>query len=434
MNDRSFWILFLALLAVGSLLSGAYPAFVLASFNPASVLKGKFQSSRHGRFLRKALVVFQFSATVVLIISMCTVIMQINFLRNYDLGMRIDQTLVLTGKQINAADSLFKITSQRLKTELLKNPEIRYVSRSETLPGVDIQELSTTTIRRLEETNQKRKGYLYYYSSVDADFIPSMNMTLVAGRNFENGVPNTDKVIVNEEAVKLLGFSNAEEAVGSKITFRMRADTDGSAIIGVLKNFYFRSPKEGHLPMFFYYAEPSEYFVVRVRSGDMQNTISSVQAVWNRVYPDAVFNYFFLDEKYDQQYRADAQFGKVMAAFSTLIVFIACLGLFGLASYTITQRTKEIGIRKVLGASVTGIVSLLSFDFAKTVLIAALIALPVAYFAMEEWLSNYAVRIALNVWVFLLAVVGILVLAMVIVSFQTIKTAVDNPTNSLKQE
>jgi putative ABC transport system permease protein len=434
MGDRLLWLLLSGLIGVGSLLSGIYPAFVLASFNPAAVLKGKFYASTHGRVLRKGLVIFQFSATVVLLICMGTVYLQVKYLRNYDLGMNINQTLVLTGRQVNVPDSLFKLTSQTLKTELLKNPQISSVSRAESLPGLDMQELSTTSIVRMGESKQAERGYLYYFIAVDADFVPSMNMQLVAGRNFENGIPNNDAVIINEEAVKSLGFTSAEQAVGSKITFRTNSKADGSTIIGVLKNFYFRSPKDPHLPMLFYYGEPADYFAVEVKSKNMSETIASIQAVWNKVYPNSVFNYFFLDEKYDQQYRADTQFGKVMGAFSMLIIFIACLGLFGLSSYTITQRTKEIGIRKVLGSSIAGIVRLLSLDFARTVFIAALIALPLAYFLMEEWLSNYAIRIDVNAWVFLVAVVVIMVLAMITVSFQTIKTATANPINSLKQE
>jgi putative ABC transport system permease protein len=433
-QDQTLWFLFLGLIITGTLLSGMYPAFVLASFKPVEVLKGKFRSSTHGQLLRKGLVIFQFSATVVLIISMCTVYLQVQFLREQDLGMNINQTLVLTGKQLDVPDSVFKKTSQTLKIELMKDPAIKSVSRSEALPGVDMQELSTTSITRFGGDSPGDRGYLYYYFTVDADYIPTMNMTFLAGRNFENGVPNHDQVIINEEAVKLLGFTSAEEAVGSKITFHTHYKSEGSTVIGVLKNFYFRSPKEGHLPMLFYYGEPAEYFAVQVSSPDMKETISSVNSVWNKVYPNTVFNYFFLDEKYDQQYRADAQFGNVMAVFSGLIIFIACLGLFGLSSYTITQRTKEIGIRKVLGASVTEIVRLLSLEFAQTVIIAALIALPIAYFAMNEWLSNYFVHISLNGWIFLFAIAAILLLAMITVSFQTIKTAIANPTDSLKQE
>jgi putative ABC transport system permease protein len=434
MTDQPFWLLLLSLIIIGSLLSGIYPAFVLASFNPAAVLKGKFQSSPHGQLLRKGLVIFQFSATVVLIISMCTVYMQIQFLRQQDLGMNIDQTLVLTGKQLNVPDSLFRQTSQTLKAELLKDRAIMSVSTSESLPGVDLQELSTTSITRVGESPSGERGYLYYFFSADADFIPTLNIKLVTGRNFEHGLPNQDQIIVNEEAARSLGFTNAEQAIGAKVTFRTSNKSDGSTIIGVMKNFHFRSPKEGHLPMVVYYGEPDEYFAVQVNSDDMKQTISSVESVWSKVYPNTVFNYFFLDEKYDQQYRADAQFGNVLAAFSSLIIFIACLGLFGLSSYTISRRTKEIGIRKVLGASVTEIVKLLSMDFAKTVVIAELIALPIAFVVVESWLSNYYLRISLTGWIFLFAIGLILLLAVATVSLQTIKTAIENPTDSLKQE
>jgi putative ABC transport system permease protein len=215
----------------------------------------------------------------------------------------------------------------------------------------------------------------------------------------------------------------------------MRATNNaGSTVIGVLKNFHFKSPKEAHLPMFFYYGESSDYFTLQIKSEDIRRTMASVERAWNRIYPNTVFNYFFLDEYYDQQYRADTQFGNVIAAFSGLIVFIACLGLFGLSSYTITQRTKEIGIRKVLGASIVEIVRLLSLNFAKTVMVAALIALPIAYFAMEQWLSNYFVRITLNVWIFISAITTILLIATATVGFQTVKSALANPADSLKQE
>jgi putative ABC transport system permease protein len=297
-----------------------------------------------------------------------------------------------------------------------------------------MQELSTTSITRAGESPKGDRGYLYYFFGTDADFVSTLNMTFLAGRNFESGMPNNDQVIINEEAATSLGFATPEEAVGARITFRTRGDADGSTVIGVLKNFHFRSPKEGHLPMLIYYAEPTEYFALNVTSQNMEETISSVKSAWNKVYPNTVFNYFFLDEKYAQQYRADTQFGSVMAAFSGLIILIACLGLFGLSSYTITQRTKEIGIRKVLGASVSQIVRLLSIDFAQTVIIAALVALPIAYLVTEAWLSGYYVRISLNAWVFIFAIAVILLFALVTVSFQTIKTARSNPTDSLKQE
>ena len=430
--DPIFWYLFLGLLGVGSFLSGIYPAFVLSSFQPAAVLKGKLRSSTHGQFLRKGLVIFQFATTVVLLICMLTVYLQISHLRTMDLGMNIDRTLVIRAPRLDGSDSIFNSTFQSLKTELLRNPEVKMVARSNSVPGLSLHELSSTGTVRVGQDG--KNSYTYYHFGIDADFISSMDMKLVAGRNFENGIPNQDQVLINEEAVNKLGFANVEEAIGAKITFQTRWPGEPATIIGVLKNFYQRSPKEKHIPMIFPYATRTDYFTLRLNSTNIHETIASVKTVYGEVLPNMVFSYFFLDEKYNQQYRADAQFGQVIATFSGLAVFIACLGLFGLSSYVIVQRTKEIGIRKVLGASVTQIVRLLSQDFAKVVMIAALVAMPVAYFALEEWLSNYEVRIGLSAWVFILPVFLILLLALATVSFQTLRTALTNPTNSLKQE
>ncbi len=269
---------------------------------------------------------------------------------------------------------------------------------------------------------------------MDAEFVPAMDMKFVSGRNFESEMPNNDLVIINEEAANKLGFSGAEEAIGSKITFRTRWQGEPSTIIGVVKNFYQRSPKEEHIPMLFHYVRGTDYLSVRLNSTNISEAIGSVKTAYNKVFPSTVLNYFFLDEKYNQQYQADAQFGQVIGTFSVLAVFIACLGLFGLSSYTIVQRTREIGIRKVLGASVTQIVQLLSTDFMRVVIVSALLALPVAYFAAKEWLSNYEVRINLNVWIFLSPILAILFLALCTVSIQTVRTALTNPSNSLKQE
>lgn len=432
-GDSYFWEFFAGLVATGSLLSGLYPAFVLASFKPVAVLKGKFRSTSHGQWLRKGLVVFQFSATVVLIIGMLTFYLQLNFLRQQDLGMDIDQTLVLTGPKLNITDSVFHVTSQTLKNELLSNASIRGVSRSESLPGADIQELSTANISRVGASDNK-KGYLHYFMAIDEDFIPTLNMTIAAGRNFKAGGDNSEQVIINEEAARLLGFYDASDALGNKISFITKKGSDGSEIIGVLKDFHFRSPKDPHLPMVFYCREPGNYFALRMSTNDVPQTLAFVKQSWDKVYPDAVFNYFFLDEQYDQQYRADQQFGGVITAFSILILFIACLGLFGLSSYTIVQRTKEIGIRKVLGASVVQVVRLLSKDFLKVVLQASLVALPLTYFTMAKWLSNYAMRIELGFWIFAIPVALIFMIALLTVSIQTIKTALSNPTEALRYE
>lgn len=432
-GDAFIWTVLFALVAVGSLLSGVYPAIILSSFLPVAVLKGRFQSSRHGQLMRRGLVVFQFSATAVMIICVIMIYRQVTFLRNLDTGMDISQTLVIDAHQLDFSDSVYYPAEQTLRTELLRNPEIQTIGQAESLPGVNIQELSTTTFTRLgDETTTG--GYEYYFFGADAGLIPTLKLELVAGTNFRDGVPNKDQVIINEEAVERLGFASAEEAVGSRVTFKLSSEAEGSTIIGVVKNYYHRSPKDAHLPMLMYYQNKTPYFALKVTTNDMQQTVAGVKDIWSRTYPNTVFSYFFLDEKYDQQYRADTQFGEVVTAFSGLTIFIACLGLFGLSSYTITQRTKEIGIRKVLGASVGSIVRLLSANFAGTVVVATLMAMPVSYFAMNEWLSGYAVRVPMNAWVFVVAVLVVLLLAMVTVSIQTFRTAISNPVESLRQE
>lgn len=432
-GDAALWYWWLALVFVGSLLSGLYPSLVLSAFQPAAVLKGKFRSSPHGQRLRQALVVFQFSATVILMICMGTVYLQIKHMRNYDLGMNLDQALVLKVPPQTKGDSVFLVSFNSLKTALLRNAGIQKIARSEVVPGIGLGELNTNTFSRLSHRNED-SGYEYYFYSIDADFIPALGMKLVAGRNFQGGPASYDEVIVNEETVKRLGFAKSEDAVGEQITFRRNQAAPYSTIVGVVRNYHYRSPKEAHLPMLFNYYEGGNYMTLKTSSGDIHQTIADVKTAWDKAFPGNVFSYFFLNERYDQQFKADAQFGKVVATFSALAVFIACLGLFGLSSYTIVQRTKEIGIRKVLGASVIQIVHLLTKDFARVILTASLIALPVAYLAMEDWLSNYAVRIGLNAWLFAAPVALILLIALGTVSFQTIRTALENPVQALKQE
>jgi putative ABC transport system permease protein len=367
-------------------------------------------------------------------VGMCVVYLQLQHLRTFELGMNIDQTLVVRAPLLEIPDSIQLRKQQSLKNELLRYPAIQRVARSESLPGLSLHEISTTSNVTRVGKEKNQGSYNYYFLEVDADYIPTLGMKLVSGRNFKDGDPNHDQVIINEEAVTRLGFSNADEAIGSKITFRTRSDGQPATIIGVLQNYYQQSPKEQQIPMLLTYEENAGYFSMRLKAGSVDESIAIVKNVWDEVYPNTVFHYFFLDEAYDQQYKADAQFGKVIASFCFLAIVIAGLGLFGLSSFTIVQRTKEIGIRKVLGASVMQIVHLLSKEFAKVVLVAAFIALPVAYFAVDQWLSGFAARITLQGWMFLIPVIIILFIALVTVSFQTIKTALSNPSGSLRQE
>jgi putative ABC transport system permease protein len=433
-HDVTFWYIFAGLIATGSLLSGLYPAFVLSSFQPSVVLKGKLRTSTHGQHLRKGLVVFQFAATVILMAGMCAVYQQINYMRHYDLGLSLDQTLVVRANQDESIDSIARIKQQVLKNELLQSSHVQKVGLSGTVPGLSAHEMSTSSNVTRVGQDKAEGSYNYYHTWIDADFIPALGMELIAGRNFVGGSPNHDQIIINEEAVTRLGFASPEEAVGSRVTYKTHWQGEPATIIGVLKKYYQQSPKEQQVPILLRYWEGGDYLSVKLSANDMPGAVAEVKEAWNKVYPGTVFHYFFLDEMYNQQYQADIRFGQVIATFSTLAIIIACLGLFGLSAFTIVQRTKEIGIRKVLGASVLQIVHLLSKDFVKVVLIAAVVALPLAYFGIEQWLSGYAVRISLSVWLFILPVVIILLIALCTVSFQTIKTALSNPTNALKQE
>ena len=436
-GDVNFWYLLVGMFGVGIVLSGLYPALVLSSFEPAKVLKGKFQSSGHGQWLRKGLVVFQFAATATLIVCLTTIYLQIKHLRNFDLGINIEQTLVLKLNDAPDLDSAHLNSFHSLKTELLRNKSIQMVSRSSSVPGLGVGELSTTnSIFRFGKDKKEGSSYNYYHYSIDADYIPTLDMKIVAGRNFISDAKNVGEIIINEEAARTLGFASAEAALGEKISYQARTiiKSDYTTIIGVIKNFRQLSPKEKQIPMILRYDEYANFLSIRMKTENVQETIQFVKNNWDIAFPSSAFNYFFLDEKYNQQYKADHQFGQVIGTFSILAIIIACLGLFGLSSFTILQRTKEIGIRKVLGGSVTEIVKLLSQDFIKLVLIAGIIAIPFAYFAMQEWLANYAVRITISVWIVALPLLLIVFISLLTISVQTIKAALANPVDSLKSE
>ncbi len=325
LNDATVWYITAGLLVAGTVISGSYPAFVLSSFLPATVLKGKFRSSGHGQWLRKGLVVVQFGATVVLLICVVTVYRQIDFLQRQRLGMNLEKTLALRGPHISAKDSVYNERYGVLKNALLQLPYVQSVGRSEAVPGLSMHEVNTTSyITRLGQ-DQKEGSYNYYLFDIDEDFISTLKIEFAAGHNFaSNANANTDQVIINEEAVRTLGFASAEEAVGSKLTYRTRWNGPPSTIIGVVKNFNHRSPKEAFLPMLFRYDIFANYISIRLTSNDMPQAVEQIQKTWKTLFPNNTFEYFFLEEQYNRQYQADRQFGQVTATFSALAIIIAC--------------------------------------------------------------------------------------------------------------
>jgi putative ABC transport system permease protein len=428
------WFLALtaAVWALGSLFSGFYPAWVLSSFRPLTILKGKLQSHRSGVWLRKVLVVAQFSASVLLIIGTITIYRQLNYMLHSDLGVQIDQVLTVERPGIAQRDrKAFNSAIDVFRAELAKSPDIEAVTASGTVPGKKREYKSE--IKRLGAP--ANEAVTVRSNSMDYDFLNVFKMKLLAGRNFSREFttdPDT-AVLITQETARLLGYKNPEEALGQ--TLSMPEYQWNPIVVGVINDYHQVSLKKALDPSIFscspYYGE---FYSMRIRTDHLAKTLEHVRQSWTTAFPGNPFEFFFLDDYFNRQYENERRFGKLSMVLSLLAIFIGCLGLFGLSGYTIVQRTKEIGIRKVLGASVSGITSLLAKDFLRLVLVAIFIASPLAYWAMYTWLQDFAYRIHMPWWVFVLAGTLALLVAFLTVSFQSIRAALANPVKSLRSE
>ncbi|MDW3647195.1 MAG: ABC transporter permease [Bacteroidia bacterium] len=428
MNDSWFWMSLGSLVLLSVLLSGAYPAFALSSFRPASVLKGSFAHSSQGAFLRKSLVVFQFAITVILLVQAFTVNQQMNFMRNIDLGVDIQQTLVVRAPAEGELQKNYSV----FKEQLLNRSKVDAVALSETVPGEPTSQFSTSTGINLAEKIEEH-DYNFYINAIDADYIPLMGMEIVAGQNFRP-TTQSDKfeLIVNEEAIRLWGITDAKEAIGKIIKMYGRRWT----LIGVIKDYHQETAKSAQIPIIHRFNNNrfNQYASVQFSSGNPREQIADIEAVYKANFPGSPFTYFFQDAKYEELYKADDRFQKVFGVLTAFAILIACIGLFGLASFTIVKRTKEIGIRKVIGASTSNVLLLLSKDFIKTVLLSMAIGIPITYFIIKSWLENFANRIEIDAWLFLLPAIMILGLVFLSISVKTLKTALANPVLSLRDE
>jgi putative ABC transport system permease protein len=420
------------ILIVGTLLSGIYPAFALSSFSPIAVLKRKFGSTSKGIDLRKGLVVFQFSVSIILIVSTLVVYKQLAYMQSKDLGADIDQTLIIDAPKING-EGFSK--ADNFKTVLQTLPGIRGVSASSSIPG---KEYSNASSGVRKSSSDRRNGTQGFFIDVDENYFNLYKIPLLAGRFFSRESRLNGEIILNEEAVQVFGFKNPEDAVGKKLTFD-GFDGQSIQIVGVTKNYHQESLKSSVLPVIFNPVKASDinlikYFSIKTGGQNIKEAISQIHNKWADVFPDQPFKYKFLDEVFNSQYKTDEQFGKVFGLFTFLAIFISCLGLFGLASFTNIQRTKEIGIRKVVGASLQNIVFLLIKDFTRWVLLANIVAWPVAYYLMNSWLKDFAYRTTVTIWVFLISGSLALIIALLTVSIHAIKAATANPVKSLKYE
>ncbi|MBF8962636.1 ABC transporter permease [Pontibacter sp. FD36] len=421
--DLSFALTLLGIGLFIGLIAGSYPALVLSHFKPVDILKTGKMPSGSGAFLRKGLVVLQFTISLVLIIGTVVVYSQMHYLKTQDLGFNKEQVLVV---DIPSGDTTIVNKMPVVKSELLKHPNITSATTSAMIPGAS----TGVIIFNVERDNQMvEKTFNTIW--VDYEFFDLMAIPVVAGRNFSKDM-STDLqygIMVNEAAAKVMGWT---DPVGKRIG---GSDTTRAKVIGVVKDFNYTSLHSQIEPLVIMLAPQNNgYLMARITPENMEATLAHVESVWQRLAPSHPMDYFFLDDSFNEQYRAEEKMLTIFGYFTFLTIIIACMGLFGLASFTTEQRTKEIGIRKVLGSSISGIVVLLTKDFAVLVCLAILIASPLAWYGMQQWLQDFAYRTPISIWVFLISGLLALLIAILTVSFKATRAALEDPVQALRTE
>jgi len=418
----------LGLLLIVSIGSGIYPALILTAFNPISVLQGKLAPTSRGSGAQKILVVGQFAISIFLVICALTVFKQLNFMKGRALGFDLEQKLVL---RVKSNMEHLRRDYEAIKNDFLQNPSIIGATVSSSVPG-DRTNSGYYMSPRIEDF----KGTPFIkVITMDYDFISEYEIDMVAGRSFQRGAGNDEResYLINLAAVKELGFSSPEEALGKN--FQASYHRINKRIIGITDDFHYRGMQEVVEPLVMDIENSLfEAITLSIRVENMNNLMRFIRSTWDEHFPGVPFEYSFLDENFEREYRYEDRMGKLLGIITSLGFFIACLGLFGLASFVARARIKEIGIRKVLGASTTNIVTMLSKRFVLLILISLLIASPIAWYSINKWLQDFAYRIDIGLFVFFVAAVGALVIALATVSIQGIRAAVSNPVNSLRNE
>jgi putative ABC transport system permease protein len=416
----------------GSLLSGFYPALVLSSFRPVAILKGKLKNTTSGIFLRKSLVVFQFMASVALIAGTFIVYNQMQFMMGQDLGMNIDQVLVVERPGIAPRDrKAFNSAIDVFREEVKKDAGVTAITASATVPGK--QREYKIPVKKYGAPDDRQ--VIVRFNSMDFEFMDVFGMKLIAGRVFaEEFIKDPDtSVVISESTAKLLGFANPQDAVGATLT--VTPFEWSPLIVGVVNDYHQVSLKQSIDPTVFYCTEyDGEIYSIRLNTTTLTQTVDHIRNSWSKAFPGNPFEYYFLDDFFNRQYENEQKFGKLFTTFAGFAVVVGCLGLFGLSAYTATQRTKEIGIRKALGSSEQGIFYLLSQEYVKLVLLSIALSTPLVWWGMNIWLQQFPYRLDISVFVFLAAGGIVLSVAIITISYQTISASKTNPVDALRYE
>ena len=421
----SSWLLpaLILLPLIVGILAGLYPAFFLSGFRPVEVLKGNLSQGSRRAGLRSLLVVFQFTTSIILIIGTIIIYGQLHFIQTTNLGFNKDQVLIVDG--VYALGN----KAEAFKNDILSTQGVKTATISSYLPVP-----SSRTDHTLSKTPvmDSKTGLDLQVWNIDYDYLKTMGMELSKGRNFSRDFADSNAIIINETTAKIIGY---DEPVGKNL---YNIDPGGRVtalnIIGVVKNFHYESLRENIGPLCFHLGNSTGFAAFKITAANIPDVLKKVESAWKSLAPNMPYSYQFMDESFSEMYRSEQRIGNIVMIFSVLAILVACLGLFGLAAFVAEQRTKEIGIRKVLGASVQGIVQLLSKDFVRLVLLSILIAVPIAWYFMHKWLQDFAYRIEISWWIFAMAGTIALFIALVTISFQAVRAALANPVRSLRSE
>ncbi|MBS1610369.1 MAG: FtsX-like permease family protein, partial [Bacteroidetes bacterium] len=409
------------------IISGIYPALFMSSFQPVKTLKGLFKAGGGSISFRKALVVIQFAISIILIITTFIVFQQLHYIQTRALGF--DKERVVTMNYTNEVGKQY----EPFRTELLQNTSFKDVTRSSRIPTgrlLDNMGASVSNGDSLQPVVADIK-----YVNTDYDFLNTFDIPIAAGRFFSRDYgTDTLNYVLNQTAVKAIGWKSDQDAIGKDFVY---GGTKGH-VIGVMKDFHFESMHQAIVPMVLIMLPPrNTYFnnlSIKIAGGNTTAALGTIERTWKKFFPETPFEYTFLDENFDRLYQSEQRQATIFTSFACIAIFIACLGLFGLSAFAISQRVKEIGVRKVLGANTGGLVGLLAKDFLKLVAVAAILAFPIAWYAMNSWLKDFAYRVSIQWWVFIAAGILAALIAFVTVSFQAVKAATANPVKSLRSE